>query len=109
MVWCRWGSGLAEFYAGEGVKRRERKEMIFVLNLSAVVLSVIGTGLNLWGGWGLWKGLKPEDYEGKPVLFATSTVPAYMRDQSKFLGVSVIGTTLLLLSTVLLFGVQLIG
>lgn len=81
--------------------------MDFVLNLLAIVLSVMGTSLNLWAGWGLWKRINPDDYEGKPVLFATSTVPAYMRAQNKFLGASVVGTTLLLLSTFLLLGVQI--
>lgn len=83
--------------------------MVFVLSLIAVVLSILGTSMNLWGGWGLWKKMRPEDYENKAVLFAPSLVPEYMRNQGKFLGISVIGTTLLLLSTVLLFGVQVLS
>lgn len=83
--------------------------LVFVLNLSAVVLSILGTIMNLWGGWGLWKRMSPEDYENGSVLFAPSSVPDYMRDQGKFLGISVIGTTLLLLSTILLFGVQILS
>lgn len=83
--------------------------MSFTLNLTAVILSLVGTGLNLWGGWGLWRRLDPKDFEGKPVLFATSNVPAYMKAQGKYLGVSVVGTTLLLSSTVILLVAQVVG
>lgn len=80
--------------------------MVIILNVLAVLLSLVGTALNLWAGWGLWKRLDPEDYKGKPVLFSVSTVPDYMEDQNKFLGKSVIGTALLLLSNFLLLGAQ---
>lgn len=83
--------------------------MDFILNLIAIILSIVGTFLNLWGGWGLWKRLDPKDYEGKPVLFATSTVPTYMKDQGRYLGLSVVGTTFLLSSTVILLVAQVVG
>lgn len=72
-----------------------------LLTWISLILAVIGTALSLVSSCWMWFKIKPERFEQQAVLFQRSNVPELIKQQKSATALGIIGTSLLLLSTVI--------